>query len=97
MSLSFDCIFELGKIFLNVCLNFSFPGSRFGTSSFVKADQTAEVSQTVAEDRQVFAIRRHDSHTFDAPIHISCTLVCVHMVCDRRKRTPRKRKRLGSR
>jgi len=64
---------------------FLFPGSWFGTGSFIKTDQTAEVSETLAKDRQVFAIWWYDSHTVDAPIYISCTLVCVHMVCDRRK------------
>lgn len=75
----------------------SFPGSRFRAGAPVEADEAAEVGQTAAEDRQIFSIRRHDPDPVDAPVHVGRTLVRVHLVRDRRERTPFAREELGPR
>lgn len=76
---------------------FSFAGSRLGARTLVKANQTAEVGEVVAENRQVFTVWWHDPDAVDAPVHAGRPLVRMHLVCDRREGTGSARESLGSR
>lgn len=74
-----------------------FPGRRIerASSAPVETDQATEAGEATAENRQVFAVRRHDPHPVNAPVHVGRPLVRVHLVRDRRQRAPFARENLG--
>lgn len=82
---------------LNSIFTLSFPGRRIERASGapVEVDQATEAGEATAENRQVFAVRRHDPHPVDAPVHVGGPLVRVHLVRDRRQRTASARENMG--